>query len=141
MISPKPLTDNLSVCSFITPADLPQLAGRFGTIINARPDGEEPGQPDSVALAEAARGLGIEYVHIPVIPGQISDDQAAAFGRAMAEKPRPILAYCKSGARAASLWALSSVGEYGVERVLAATAGAGFDLAALKPRLESKARA
>jgi len=141
MTTTKPLADNLSVCSLVSPADLPQLAGRFRTIINARPDAEEPGQPNSAEIEATARRLGLEYVHIPVVPGQISDEQVAAFAKALSDKPGPALAYCKSGARAASLWALSRAGEHGAEQVLSAAANAGFDLEGLRPRLEARAGA
>lgn len=139
MTSTKPLADDVSVCSFVSPADLPQLASQFRTIVNARPDSEEPGQPNSAEIAEVARQLGLEYVHIPVVPGQITDAQIAAFGKALGDKPGPVLAYCKSGMRAASLWALSRAGEHGADKVLAAAAKAGFDLQGLKPRLDAMA--
>lgn len=141
MTTTKPLADEISVCSFVSPADLPLLAKNFRTIVNARPDAEETGQPSSAEIQAAAGRLGLEYVHIPVVPGQITDEQVAAFAKALSEKPGPVLAYCKTGTRAASLWALSRAGEHGTEQVLAAAAGAGFDLQALKPRLEAKAAA
>lgn len=137
----KPLADEISVCSFVSPADLPQLAGKFRTIVNARPDAEEPGQPNSAEIEAAARRLGLEYVHIPVVPGQITDEHVAAFAKTLSEKPGPVLAYCKTGMRAASLWALSRAGEHGAEQVIAAAAKAGFALEGLKPRLEAKAAA
>ena len=137
----KHLDKDVAVCTFVAPADLPKFAGQFRTIVNARPDAEEPGQPSSSEIEHAARQLGLEYVHIPVVPGQISDAQIAEFAKALSDKPGPVLAYCKSGARATSLWALSRAGEYGAEQVLAAAAKAGFDLQGLKPRLGSKAAA
>ena len=135
----KPLDEGLAVCSFVSPEDLPRLAREFRTIINNRPDAEEPGQPTSADIEQAARRLGLEYVHIPVVPGQISDDQVAAFGKALGEKPGPVLAFCKTGTRAASLWALSRASEHGGDQVLAAAKQAGFDLQGLKPRLEATA--
>src|SRR5690606_18345172 len=93
---PKPLAQDLSVSSFVSPADLPRLAGRFRTIVNARPDHEEPGQPSSAEIEAAARRLGLEYVHIPVVSGRITDEQVAAFAKALNQKPGPVLGYCKS---------------------------------------------
>jgi sulfide:quinone oxidoreductase len=138
MTTPKPLADNLSVCSFVSPAELPQVAREFRTIVNARPDAEESGQPSSAEIEQAARRLGLEYVHIPVVPGQITDEQVAAFAEALDAKPGPVLAFCKSGTRAASLWALSRAGEHGADAVMDAAAKAGFDLQGLKPRLQAK---
>ena len=139
MTQTKPLDETVSVCSFVAPADLIDLAARFRTIVNNRPDAEEPGQPSSSEIAEAAQRLGLEYVHIPVVPGQLTDDQVAAFAKVLADKPGPVLAYCRSGARAASLWALSRAGTHGVEQVLDAAARAGFDLTPLEPRLAARA--
>lgn len=135
MSNAKKLSDELSVCSFVTPAELPQFAHQFRTIINNRPDAEEPGQPTSADIEVAARELGLQYVHIPVIPGQITDEQIHAFARALGDKPGPALAFCKSGTRAASLWALSQAGSQDTDRILRTAAAAGFDLQALEPRL------
>lgn len=135
MTTTKPLGDNLSVCSFVSPAELPDLAKQFRTIVNVRPDAEEPGQPSSAEMEQAARQLGLEYVHIPVVPGQITDQQVAVFAEALSDKPGPVLGYCRTGTRAASLWALARAGEHGADEVLAAAAKAGFDLQGLKPRL------
>jgi len=139
MITTTSLAGEISVCGFVSDADLPQLAGTFRTIVNARPDAEEPGQPSSAEIEQTARRLGLQYVHIPVVPGQITEQQVAAFARALTDKPHPVLAYCKSGNRAASLWALARVGKLGVERVIAAAAQAGFDLESLRPKLELQA--
>jgi len=141
MTTTKSLADEISVCSFVSPADLPELASKFRTIVNARPDAEEPGQPSSAEVAAAASRVGLEYVHIPVVPGQISDAQVAAFAKTLGDKPGPVLAYCKTGTRAASLWALSQAGTQGAEQVLAAATKAGFDLEGLRPRIEAKAAA
>ena len=129
------LADDVSVCTFVTPDELPALAREFRTIINNRPDGEEPGQPTSAEIEAAARKLGLDYIHIPVVPGQIGEEQVGAFAKALAEKPGRKLAFCKSGTRAASLWALAESGKRRVGDILAAAAAAGYDLKALEPRL------
>jgi sulfide:quinone oxidoreductase len=74
-----------------------------------------------------------------VVWGQITDAQVEAFARALGERPGPVLAFCRSGARSAQLWALSRAGTHGVEQVLDAAARAGFDLKALEPRLAARA--
>lgn len=140
MSKTKKLTDDLSVCSFVRPEELPALAGTFGTLINNRPDAEEPGQPSSAEIEAAARKLGMGYVHIPVVPGQISDAQVRAFARALEEIPGSKLAFCRTGTRSTTLWALSSAGKKGTDQILSAAQQAGYDLSALKPRIEEKAR-
>lgn len=141
MTDTKRLSDQLAVCAFVPPDALAQLAPKFRTIINNRPDGEEPGQPSSIEIEREARRLGLDYVHIPVVPGEIKDEQAAAFGRALTERKGPVLAFCKSGRRAVTLWALSQAGKRGPDEILAAAQMAGFDLSALKSKLQQKASA
>ena len=141
MTQTKKIDADLSVCSFVTPEELPSLAKEFGTLINNRPDAEEPGQPSSSELEAAARKAGLDYIHSPVVPGQINDEQVERFARALVGKPGMKLAFCRSGQRAASLWALSQASSRDSDEILAAAAAAGYDLSALKPRLEAKARA
>ena len=46
----KALTPKLAVASQITPADVARIAAEgYTTILNNRPDGEEPGQPRAAA--------------------------------------------------------------------------------------------
>lgn len=136
MSEARKLDDELSVCSFVSPAELPAMTKQFRTIINNRPDGEEPGQATSAELEAAARRLGLDYVHIPVVPGQFGDEQVARFAEALARHPGPKLAFCRTGTRAASLWALAQSGTRSADDLLRAAREAGYDLSSLKPRLE-----
>src|SRR5258705_4794132 len=107
-MSPKTLTDTLSVSPQLSPDDIDAAAATgFRTIINNRPDGEEPGQPRSADLAARAAAAGIAYAHIPVVPGQIGGDDIAAFGAALAAAQGKSLAFCRTGTRSTTLWALA----------------------------------
>lgn len=140
-MNPVKLTPTLSVSSQITPQDLVEAAAAgFKSIINNRPDGEAPDQPRSDDIAATAHRLGLAYRAIPVVPGQLSDDQAASFRKALAEMPGPTLAFCRSGMRSTTLWALASAGDMRAEAILKTAADAGYDLSALRPRLESTSR-
>lgn len=132
----KQLADGIFVSPFRNPKQIAALGGTFRTIINNRPDGEEPGQPSSAELETAAKQAGLRYLHIPVRPGAFGQDQISAFSNALATERRPMLAFCKSGMRSASLWALSQAGERDIESILGATAAAGYDLTALKPVIQ-----
>ncbi|RUT32795.1 TIGR01244 family phosphatase [Arsenicitalea aurantiaca] len=89
----------------VTPADLAAIADAgYKAIVCARPDGEEAGQPDFATVAEAAKAHGIVAVHIPV-SGPLGDGQVIRFHEAWRDLPRPVLGYCRSGARAGSLYA------------------------------------
>ena len=118
----------------LRPDDIAAAAAEgVAVIVNNRPDGEEPGQPASADIERAAKAAGLRYHHIP-ITGGIAPDQVAAMARALEEGRT--LAFCRSGTRSTHLWALAihSRGADGAT-ILAAAAGAGYDLARLRPYL------
>lgn len=130
------LTDALSVAAQIEPADLATLAAQgFRSVINNRPDGEGADQPASAELEAAARQVGLAYRHIPVVSGQLRDDQVQAFEQALLELPGPVLAFCRSGTRSSMLWAVQAARRADVDEVLQQAAAAGYDLWGLRPRL------
>lgn len=80
----------------------------FRSVVNNRPDHEfETDQPTSAAMEAAARAAGLAYRHLPVDGGYQSPEEAAAFAQMLQELPRPILAFCRSGARSARLYQLA----------------------------------
>jgi sulfide:quinone oxidoreductase len=102
------LTPFLAVSPQIAEADLGALAAQgFRAVINNRPDGEAEDQPESAALAAAAGRVGLEYRHVPVVSGKITDDDVAAFARALDAVKGPVLAFCRTGTRSTTLWALA----------------------------------
>ncbi|MCW3837427.1 TIGR01244 family sulfur transferase [Sphingomonas canadensis] len=138
----KPLAPGIGVSTQLPPAGIAAArAAGYGAIINNRPDGEEPGQPDSAELEAEARAAGLDYHHIPVVPGQFGDAQVDAFCAAMGGCEKPVLAFCKSGMRATSLWALSQAGKLTTDEILHQAAACGYDLTPLVPRIEARARA
>ena len=137
-MTPKTLTAGLQVAPQVEPSDMPALAGQgIRAIINNRPDGEAPGQPVNEALAEAAKRAGLTYRYLPVVSGQIDDGQVTSFAHALAELPGPVLAFCRTGTRCTTLWALAAArqGEP-PDEILRIAAAAGYDLADLRSRLE-----
>jgi sulfide:quinone oxidoreductase len=79
----------------------------FRGIINNRPDGESPDQPDSKELAAKAHRLGLKYWHIPIRPGEATLDDARAFAAAVHQAGGPVLAFFRSGTRSRQLWQLA----------------------------------
>lgn len=136
MTSVRTITPDFSVSAQVDPDDLQSLADAgFRSIISNRPDDEDPGQPDWSEIEAAAKAVGLEARHIPVIPGAIGSDDVANFATALDEMPRPILAFCRSGTRAASLWGLAQAGHRSPDEIIDAAANAGCDLSALRQRL------
>ena len=77
----------------------------FKSVINNRPDFEGgPDQPTSASIEAAALTAGLVYAHLPVSPGYQSPDEIARFADLMTTLPRPILAFCRSGARSGKLY-------------------------------------
>ena len=121
----------------VGPEELARIAASgVRAIVNNRPDGEAPDQPASLDLEAEAKRLGLAYTHIPIVPGQIDALQVRALERFLAETEGPVLAFCRTGTRSASLWALAQAGHCRPDELLAAAAGAGYDLSSLRPRLE-----
>ena len=136
MTEPRRLSERLSISGQPQPGELLSLAGAgFRSIIGNRPDGEDPGQPTWAEIAGAATAAGMQARHIPVTPGAIGDDDVARFSAALDELPGPILAFCRTGGRAASLWALSQAGKLTPEEIIGEAADAGCDLSQLRDRL------
>ena len=128
------LTEQLSVAAQIAPEDIAELAAAgFRSLINNRPDGEAEGQPASTSLAAAAVSHGLDYRHLPVISGQVSEQSAADFATALRSLPSPVLAFCRTGTRSCSLWVLQAAGD--ADAVLDTARQAGYDLQSLRPRL------
>lgn len=133
-----PLDTNLSASPQLTPDDVAVAAAKgFRTIIDLRPDGEEPGQSAAATIKAAAREHGLAFVHIPVVSGQVEDAQVDAMARALAEQPGPALGYCRSGTRVATLWALARSGRADPETLISTAKNAGYDIEKLRPRLQS----
>lgn len=93
-----------AVAGQISPEDVQKVAeAGFKTIVCARPDNEEPGQPRFATIAAAARQAGLQAVHIPV-SGGIGEGQLIRMEEALNTLPSPMFGYCRSGARAGSLF-------------------------------------
>ncbi|MDN7905077.1 TIGR01244 family sulfur transferase [Burkholderia diffusa] len=130
------LTDLLSVSPQIAATDLPALhAAGIRTIVCNRPDGEGADQPTVDEIRAAAAPLGIAVHYLPVDTGKVTDDQARQFDALVASLAGPVLAYCRSGTRSATLWALSQADRRPAGDIVAIAAAAGYDLGALAPRL------
>ena len=136
----KKLTDGLAVGPQIGVEDLPELARRgFKAILGNRPEAEGSDQPRWEELAAAARRHGLEARQVPVIPGQIRDDDVKAFRQAISQLPKPIAAFCRTGARSTMLWALANPDGLNTDERVRAAADHGYDISSLRARLDENA--
>jgi uncharacterized protein (TIGR01244 family) len=83
----------------------------FKSVINNRPDFEGgPAQPTSAVIEAAARAAGLRYEYLPVAPAVQTLEEVARFKALLAELPKPILAFCRSGARSGKLFQAATGG-------------------------------
>ncbi len=102
------LSDNVGVSAQIHVRDVPAIAqAGYKVLINNRPDGEDPGQPNGAEIEAAATAAGLEYHFLPVsaenFPGPRFEDNCAL----LADPAEPVMAFCRSGTRCANLWVCS----------------------------------
>lgn len=125
------IADKLSVAGQPQVADFSDFLHKgFATVLNVRPDGEEPGQPGTGAERQAAENAGVAYGFIPVSGATITKADIRAFQSAVADAQGPVFAHCKSGTRALALHVLGEVldGRMTADDVLPFGKGFGFDL-------------
>lgn len=132
----KSLAAGLSVSAQILPTDMKAIkdAG-FRAIICNRPDGEGADQPTFEEIAQAAKKVGIETSYIPIVAGKVSDDDTTAFDNGLSDLPGPVLAFCRTGTRSATLWSLSQAKRRSLVDILAATKAAGYDMSGVVRRI------
>ena len=100
------ITEDYSVAPQVGVEHMPLIkAAGFKSLISNRPDNEDGAVPHD-AIAAAAREAGLEFRYIPVISGQMTQENVDDQADAMAQLPKPVLAYCRSGTRCTNLYAL-----------------------------------
>lgn len=103
-VAVRPLSETLSVTGQVTVADVADIAALgFKSLICNRPDGEAADQPAFADIAHEAARHGLKAVHQPIVSGQTVPADGVAFAKHLTALPKPILAYCRSGARSTSL--------------------------------------
>jgi sulfide:quinone oxidoreductase len=132
----KVISENVTVSPQITAEDVAKIAAEgYRAIICNRPDGEGADQPSFEEIQVAAKAAGIEARYVPVESGMVKDDDVAAFGAALNNLPRPVLAYCRTGTRSATLWSFHESKKRPMPEILAATKAAGYDMNGVARRI------
>ena len=106
------LSPDVCVAPQLGPEAMAALADAgFKSVINNRPDFEGgPEQPTSSVIEAAAHAAGLAYVHLPVAPNLQTPAEIARFAELLAELPRPILAFCRTGTRSGKLFRAATGG-------------------------------
>jgi uncharacterized protein (TIGR01244 family) len=141
MLDIRSVTPAFAVAPQIAAEDFAAVAAAgYRIIVNNRPDGEAPDQLPSAAARQAAEAAGLAYVHIPVAGGP-RRDQVEETANVLAAAEGPVFAYCRSGTRSITLWALAQAAAKAAPpaTLIATAAEAGYDLSAMRPALEGLA--
>ena len=102
------IDDGVFVCGQITEDFVDELAkDGFKTIICNRPDNEQQNQPTFASIEKVAKAHGLTTYYIPVTPPNIEQKSIASMKEALKTCEYPVLAYCKSGHRAQTLYHLA----------------------------------
>jgi len=122
------VTDQFSVAPQVALEDFPSFASQgFRLLINNRPDGEAPDQPTSAEAEAAAKSAGLAYIHAPFV-GQPTADSVKAV---MSSRTRT-LAYCRSGTRSITAWAMAQASEgCDAQEIVEAAQDAGYNLGSM----------
>ena len=138
MMPIKPITEVFAVAPQLGAEDVVAAAqAGFTTIINNRPDGEAPGQPAAAEIEALAKQHGLGFVNIPVTAMTMTADEVQRMAAALQTAPGPVLAYCRSGTRSTTMWALAQAGKMPADEILRCAAQAGYDLSGLGPHLRA----
>lgn len=101
----KYITDDFAVCGQILESDLPDIiAAGFKSIVNNRPDSEEPDQPMNSSMEEAVVEAGLSYGFNPVSPTGLTEENIASMRDHLDQLPKPVLAFCRTGNRCTILF-------------------------------------
>lgn len=124
------------VADQITVQDIELIAARgIKTIFCNRPDGEGADQPNVAEIEQALQPYGIQIQYLPVVSGKVTDEQSEEFKQLYMQAQKPLLAYCRSGTRSITLWALSQVADQTLEKMLLTAKTLGYDLQGVVPRI------
>lgn len=102
------IDDRFSVAGQISVADIPAIAASgFRGVVCNRPDLEGFDQPPHMDLKDAAAKAGMSFAYIPIAPGAPLVHEPMEMAAFIQEVSGPVLGYCRSGARAANLYAVA----------------------------------
>ena len=123
------VTQQLSISPQVLVEDIEEIqTAGFKSIICNRPDGEGVDQPNFAEIEAKALSLGLSCAYQPVVSGKITPDDAITFEANLQKLDAPVLAYCRTGTRCITLWAMTATKTLSYEAILSISQKAGYDL-------------
>ncbi len=133
------VNDRFAVAPQLAPGEIAAAAqAGFKTVICNRPDEEAPGFFPSSAAEDEARKAGITFVYAP-FQGQPSAAAIDALTQALGSAKGPVLAYCRSGTRSVTAWAIAAARNRwaGADEIIERASDAGYALENMRVFLKS----
>ena len=108
-LTPMAIAPDVCVTGQLDPSAMSEVARMgFRAVVNNRPDYEGGyGQPTNADIDTAARAAGLEYRYLPVSASFQSPEDAERLAALLRDLPRPVLLFCRSGARSTRLYMMS----------------------------------
>ena len=136
------LTPKFAVSPQLAAGDVTAIAALgFRAIVAVRPDGENTADPRADAVAAWAEASGLTFRYAPATSHDLTEpDTVSRFEAAVEDLQGPVLAYCKSGTRAAIIWALAAARYHPAACVGEALRKAGVDPDLIADELKGQQR-
>lgn len=138
----KRVTPDFSVAGQLQPGDIARAAAEgYRTVVINRPEDEEPGQPKIEAMKAEAAAAGLEFKALPFSGLPPSPAVVAETAALLDEANGPVLAYCRTGKRSITAWAMAEAlaGNRHPDEIIALAEKAGYDLSGARGALETLA--
>mgnify|MGYP000218101544 CR=1 FL=1 len=135
------LSDSFYASPQVTPQEISEAAAMGITlVVNNRPDGEAPDQPEGAAIEAATRAAGMDYLAIPIGSAGFSEPQVEKLQEALAAAQGPVLGFCRTGTRSTLLWSLAQAHKgCDLNEIAGDAAQAGYDVSPVRPAMEQLA--
>lgn len=99
----------LSTAPQASPEDMVLVAKQgFASVMNNRPDFEhDADQPTAQSVADAAHVAGMDFYNLPFSASRVTPELLVQFAQVVGQAKKPILLYCRSGARSTAIYRMA----------------------------------
>lgn len=99
----------LSTAPQASPEDMVLVAKQgFASVMNNRPDFEhDANQPTAQSVADAAHAAGMDFYDLPFSASRVTPELLVQFAQVVGQAKKPVLLYCRSGARSTAIYRMA----------------------------------
>lgn len=134
------ITGDFNVSPQISVEDVPALKSAGITLVICnRPDAEVPASHQADAIRDAVTAQGMTFVYLPIVPQGVTMETVSEMGTLLEAPAGPVLAYCRSGTRSTTAWALSQAGRVETDAIIEMAGKAGYPLEGMRQTIDAVA--